>query len=102
MRLSDIPINDMSQPNRIHIISFQSPYPANYGGAIERATLANKLIETKGLKQNAALMRIKRLVDKGELVAEGKMVRLPGGDSQIHAFTHSQGVGTPVNGVNCE
>ena len=47
-------------------------------------------------------MRIKRLVDKGELIAEGKMVRLPGGDSQIHAFTHSQGVGTPVNGVNCE
>jgi hypothetical protein len=74
----------------------------NYGGVIERATLANKLIETKGLKQSAALMRIKRLVDKGELVAEGKMVRRPGGDSQIHAFTHSQGVGTPVNGVNCE
>ena len=74
----------------------------NYGGVIERATLASKLIETKGLKQNTALMRIKRLVDKGELVAEGKMVRLPGGDSHIHAFTHSQGVGTPVNGVNCE
>lgn len=46
MRLSDIPINDMSQPNRIHIISFQSPYPANYGGAID------VYYKAKALKEN--------------------------------------------------
>ena len=33
--------------------------------------------------------RIKRTLDKGELIAECKMVRLPGGDSQIHAFTRA-------------
>ena len=36
----------MSQPNRIHIISFQSPYPANYGGAID------VYYKAKALKEN--------------------------------------------------
>ncbi len=74
----------------------------NYGGAIERATLANKLVETKSLKLSTASMRIKRLVDKGELVADGNMVRLPGSVSQFHNFTHSQGVGSHVNDVKSE
>ena len=58
--------------------------------------------ETRKFEYELIAERIKRPLDKGELIAEGKMVHLPGGDSQIHAFTHSQGVGTPVNGVNCE
>ena len=45
-----------------------------YGGAIERATLVNKLIETSGTNKNAAQMKIKRAIDRGELRVKGSMV----------------------------
>ena len=64
----------------------------NYGGAIERATLTNKLIETKGLKRTTALMKIKRLVDQGALVARGNMIEAPGhnAEAQFDSVTMSQ------------
>ncbi len=48
-----------------------------YGGAIERITLIRKLAETQGIKQNAAAMQVQRLIGKGSLVVDGRMVQLP-------------------------
>ncbi len=48
-----------------------------YGGAIERTTLIRKLTETQHLKQSTAAMQVQRLIGRGSLVANGRMVQLP-------------------------
>ena len=48
-----------------------------YGGAIERTTLSNKLIEAKGLKRCTAQMQIKRAIDRGQLLVKGTLVMSP-------------------------
>ena len=48
-----------------------------FGGAIERTTLANKLIEAKGLKRCTAQMQIKRAIDRGLLETKGNLVVSP-------------------------
>ena len=48
-----------------------------YGGAIERITLIRKLTETQHLKQSTAAMQVQRLIGKGSLVVNGRMVQLP-------------------------
>ena len=65
-----------------------------FGGAVERSTLVNKLIEVRKLKRTTAAMQINRLVDKGLLIAEDNIVRSPGSVtmSQCHNVTVSQGV----------
>jgi hypothetical protein len=65
-----------------------------FGGAVERATLVNKLIEVRKLKRTTAAMQVNRLVDKGLLIAEDNIVRRPGSVtmSQCHNVTVSQGV----------
>lgn len=65
-----------------------------FGGAVERATLVNKLIEVRKLKRTTAAMQVNRLVDKGLLIAEDNIVRSPGSVtmSQCHNVTVSQGV----------
>ena len=68
-----------------------------YGGAIERNTLVRKLIETQHLKQSTAAMQVKRLIDRGSLIANGRMVQLPEiTKSQNHIIT---GGGGSVIGV---
>jgi hypothetical protein len=76
----------------------------SYGGAIERATLVNKLIETKGLKRTTAQMKVKRLVENGTLIAQGNMVSTPDHHamSQCHNVTVSQGCTPHVTGVTCD
>ena len=76
----------------------------NYGGVIERATLVNKLIETKGLKRTTAQMKIKRLLDNGRLMARGNMVSTPDHHavSQCHNVTLSKGCTPHVNSVTCD
>lgn len=48
-----------------------------YGGAIERTTLVNKLMESKGLQRCTAQMQVKRAVDRGLLKAKGNLVVSP-------------------------
>ena len=47
-----------------------------YGGAIERTTLINKLIDTHGLNKSTAYMQVMRLIRRGELQLDGNVVRL--------------------------
>ena len=66
-----------------------------FGGAIERTTLANKLIETKGLKRSTAQMQIKRAVDRGLLEAKGNLIMSPSyvtpqAETPCHTVTLSQ------------
>ena len=58
-----------------------------YGGVIERVTLWKKLVETLGLNGPTAKMRVKRLIDKGLLAADGNLVRIPS-----NKVTEKQGV----------
>ena len=58
-----------------------------YGGVIERVTLWKKLVEELGLNGPTAKMRVKRLIDKGLLTADGNLVRIPS-----NKVTEKQGV----------
>ena len=58
-----------------------------YGGVIERVTLWKKLVEILGLNGPTAKMRVKRLIDKGLLSADGNLVRIPS-----NKVTEKQGV----------
>ena len=58
-----------------------------YGGVIERVTLWKKLVEALGLSAPTAKMRVKRLIDKGLLTADGNLVRIPS-----NKVTEKQGV----------
>ena len=51
---------------------------SEYGGAVERVTLRNKIVEVLGLNADTAKMRIKRLIDRGILSVDGNLVRTPG------------------------
>ena len=64
-----------------------------YGGVVERATLRNKVVEVLGLNSDTSRMRIKRLIDKGELIVDGNLVRTP-----ANKRTNEQGV-PPVQDV---
>ena len=71
-----------------------------YGGAIERVTLINKLADTMNIKRNTASMQVARLISKGYLVANGRMVQLPENTkTQKHKNTKTQGVGGCVISV---
>ena len=68
-----------------------------YGGAIERATLVNKLMETQGLNRSTAGMQVIRLIKRGLLIADDTLVRSPAVTlSRCHAVT---GVREDVTGV---
>ena len=68
-----------------------------YGGAIERATLVRKLVEKQGINTTTAHMQVNRLIKRGVLSIDGKVVRSPKfTNSQIHTFT---GGGVCVNSV---
>ena len=45
-----------------------------YGGAVERQTLSNKVAAVMNMHTNTARMRVKRLVDKRLLYADGNMI----------------------------
>ena len=46
-----------------------------YGGAVERSTLRAKVIERLSLNSDTARMRIKRLENRGLIIADGTLVR---------------------------
>lgn len=50
---------------------------SEYGGAVERTVLTNKLQESYGLGRAAAAMRISRALNKGLLIAKENLVCLP-------------------------
>ena len=68
-----------------------------FGGAIERATLVNKLIETQGLNKSTAQMQVNRLIKKGALIVEGAILKVPRvTKSQSHRVTGGGGSVTSV------
>ena len=68
-----------------------------YGGAIERITLVNKLVETQGINKSTAQMQVNRLIKKGALVAEGTILKVPRvTESQSHRVTGGGGSVTCV------
>ena len=70
-----------------------------YGGAIERATLVNKLMETQGLNRSTAGMQVIRLIKRGLLIADDTLVRSPAVTlSRCHAVTGVRGDVTGVIG----
>ena len=72
-----------------------------YGGAIERTTLIRKLTERQGIKQHAAAMQVQRLISKGSLIADGRMVQLPEiTKSRNHAITG--GGGDVIDVTKCD
>ena len=87
--ICDIPQSEAFDMNK-RIIDILS---TEYGGVVERATLSKKIVELLGLNTPSAKMRIKRLIDKGQLSAEGNLVRIPG-----NKVTSKGGV-TPVTDV---
>ena len=71
-----------------------------YGGAIERATLVNKLMETQGLNRSTAGMQVIRLIKRGLLIADDTLVRSPAVTlSRCHAVTGVRGDVTSVTDV---
>ena len=71
-----------------------------YGGAIERATLVRKLVEKQGINTTTAHMQVNRLIKRGVLSIDGKVVRSPKfTNSQIHTFTGGAGDVTGVTSV---
>ena len=79
-----------------------------YGGCVERTTLVNKIVAMLGSKEHAVRMRIKRLLDKGDLIQDRNFVRTPSAavdighvtKSQNHKITHLGGGVTDVTGHN--
>lgn len=68
-----------------------------YGGAIERATLINKLVETQHLKRTTAQMQVNRLIKSGRLTLRGNVVSIEGVTmSQCHSVTGGGGSVTDV------
>ena len=71
-----------------------------FGGAIERATLINKLIETQGINRTTAAMQVVRLIKRGDLMLDGKIVRSKNVTmSQCHNVTGGGGSVTSVTNV---
>ena len=68
-----------------------------YGGAVERSTLRAKVIERLSLNSDTARMRIKRLENRGLIIADGTLVRSATYE-QTNKRTNEQGV-TPVQDV---
>ena len=68
-----------------------------FGGAIERATLVNKLIETQGINRTTSAMQVSRLIKRGDLLLDGKIVKSPNVTmSQCHNVTGGGGSVTSV------
>ena len=81
--MCDIPQGESSDINGRIVTILQS----EYGGAVERTTLRNKIMEVLSLNRTTALMRIKRLCLCGRLVEDGNLIRYP----ECHIVTSSQG-----------
>ena len=72
-----------------------------YGGAIERATLVNKLAEAQNVNTHSIQMQVNRLIKKGALTLEGKIVKSPKvTKSQSHKVTGGGGCVTSVTSDN--
>lgn len=70
-----------------------------YGGAIERTTLVNKMVETSGTNKNAAQMKIKRAIDRGELRVKGSMVMSRSYSPETKTESNASNASNVVTGV---
>ena len=72
-----------------------------YGGAVERVTLVHKLVETQHLNANTAQMQVNRLIKRGVLILEDKIVKSPKvTKSQNHRVTG--GGGSVISVTKCD
>ena len=72
-----------------------------FGGAIERATLVNKLADTMNIKRNTASMQVARLINRRELVLQGNVVMLPK-NTKTQKHTNTGGVGCVISVTKCD
>ena len=72
-----------------------------FGGAIERLTLVNKLVEIHGLKKTTAQMQIARLIKRGVLIADGGIVQTAR-VTQSHSHTVTGGGGSVTSVTKCD
>ena len=86
-QLCDVPQNLSQRPGDRIIELLRS----EYGGAVERATLTHKIESLFSLGRTTAQMRIKRLIDRGVLIARDNLVCVAAAEpvtmSQCHAVT---------------
>ena len=89
----DLPAHDDSNERHPAVALLED----TFGGAIERATLINKLIETQDLNKSTAAMQVLRLIKRGVLKSDGRVVSVAEiTKSQNHTIT---GGGGSVIGV---
>ena len=84
----DLPMSDSSTERHPAVALLED----TFGGAIERATLVNKLIETHGFNKSTAAMQVLRLIKRGVLKSDGKIVSVAEiTKSQNHTITGGGG-----------
>ena len=71
-----------------------------YGGAIERTTLVNKMVESSGSNKKAAQMKIKRAIDRGELRVSGSMVMSCNYVDNAESRSNASNASNAVTGVH--
>ena len=69
----DLPMSDCGTERHPAVALLED----TFGGAIERATLTNKLADVQGINRTTSTMQISRLIKRGELILDGKIVRSP-------------------------
>ena len=69
----DLPMSDCGTERHPAVALLED----TFGGAIERATLTNKLADIQGINRTTSTMQISRLIKRGELILDGKIVRSP-------------------------
>ena len=72
-----------------------------FGGAIERLTLVNKLVEIHGLKKTTAQMQIARLIKRGVLIANGGVVQTAR-VTESHSHIVTGGGGSVTSVTKCD
>ena len=84
----DLPTSDNSTERHPAVALLED----TFGGAIERATLVNKLVETHGFNKSTAAMQVLRLIKRGVLKSDGKIVSVAEiTKSQNHTITGGGG-----------
>ena len=84
----DLPMSDSGTERHPAVALLED----TFGGAIERATLVNKLVETHGFNKSTAAMQVLRLIKRGVLKSDGKIVSVAEiTKSQNHTITGGGG-----------
>ena len=93
----DLPMSDSSTERHPAVALLED----TFGGAIERATLVNKLVETHGFNKSTAAMQVLRLIKRGVLKSDGKIVSVAE-ITKSHNHTITGGGGSVITCDKCD